>query len=163
MEKTFAVYTEINCYQNSEKVVKRILVTNVKSTSAGGAEHVILDIHETIKNALAFDMENPVDLIQYMQNSTVYNIEDFRRRYSAMIEHRHDVINEHLDAIDEYDVEIAEKNAEIRKLSDEIRKLRLEVENIEENIKFEKEFLKTYCEITGMRNQRTDETVLGLA
>lgn len=163
MEKTFAVYTEINCYHNSEKVVKRILITNVKSTSAGGAEHVILDIHETIKNALAFDMENPVDLIQYMQNSTVYDIRDFEKRYKAVIEHRHDVINEHFDTIDEYTAEMAEKNAEIKRLSDEIRKLRLEVGNIEENIKFEKEFLKTYCETTGMRNERADETILGLA
>lgn len=163
MEKTYAVYTEINCYQNSEKVVKRILVTNVKSTSAGGAEHVILDIHETIKNALAFDMENPVDLIQYMQNSTVYDIRDFKKRYEAMVEHRHEVINEHLDTIDEYTAEMAEKNAEIKRLSDEIRKLRLEIGNIEENIKFEREFLETYCETTGMRNKRTEETILGLA
>jgi uncharacterized coiled-coil protein SlyX len=160
---TYAVYTEINCYQNSEKVVKRILVTNVKSTSAGGAEHVILDIHETIKNALAFDMENPVDLIQYMQNSAVYDINDFKKRYAALIEHRHEVINMHLDTITEYNTEIAEKNAEIKRLSDEIRILRMDIENIEENIKFEEESLETYCKITGMRDQRTEEVVLGLA
>lgn len=163
MEKTYAVYTRINGLRNGEPCVKEIMITNVKSASMGGAEHRVLDIHYTISNALAFDMENPVDFDSYARNCSIYDFEDFKRRYNAVIERRQEVINGQYDIIDEYNQEISDKQEKIIELQREIAKLTAEIENNRTNIEFEKNYLNDYCKATGMRNERVEEVVLGLA
>ena len=107
----YAVYTRI---KKGDGTDKEIMVMNIESTSCGGAEHKILDIHNSITNALAFDMANPIYFVNYI---TQYDFEDFKKRYISTVKKRQEAIDEVFDEIKE----IQADNNELTKQIDEIK------------------------------------------
>ena len=105
----YMVYTRIRV--NDE--VKEIMVANIESTSCGGAEHRILDVHNSIDNALAFDVENLSDtFMAYIRTSKVMSYETFKRNYLNMVKIRQSNIDRFLDEVNE----ISNENKEVEEL-----------------------------------------------
>lgn len=166
--KKYAVYTRILTVTENGEETREIMVMNVESTSCGGAEHKVLGIHESIDNALAFDIEDSGTLkmmTEYITRCKCFDLKDFETRYRKLVAYRQSIIDGLYDELDDLQEEIASKNSEIAELDSRIRALRREVDRLNGDITDAKCEIADYCKQTRMRNQRSDdsETVIGLA
>lgn len=158
----YAVYTRI---KKGDGTDREIMITNIKSTSCGGAEHKVLDVHYSITNALAFDMENPVDFINYIVHCQVYDFEDFKRRYMLTVNKRQEAINEVFNEIDEIIQENKEHSIQIYEHEKQIKYLQEQIDDNNKYIEERTEELKEFCEKVNMRMNRVEdnEYVIGIA
>ena len=156
----YAVYTRI---RKGDGTDKEIIVMNIESTSCGGAEHKILDIHYSITNALAFDMANPVDFINYITHCKTYDYEDFKKRYISTVQKRQESIDEVFDEIKEIQEENNELSKKIYDLEQQIKHLKTQKDNNLGYIEERMTELKEYCNNVNMKMERSKEIVIGIA
>ena len=158
----YAVYTRV---KKGDGTDREIMVTNIESTSCAGAEHKVLDVHYSITNALAFDMENPIDFVNYITHCKVYDFEDFKRRYISTAKKRQEVINETFNEIDEIREENKKHNIQIYELEKQIKYLQEQIDDNNRYIEERMEELKEFCDKVNMRMKKVedDEYVIGIA
>lgn len=166
--KKYAVYTRILTVTENGEETREIMVMNVESTSCCGAEHKVLGIHESIDNALAFDIEDSGTLkmmTEYITRCKCFDLKDFETRYRKLVAYRQSIIDGMYDEMDEISEEIDRKLLEVTELETRIRELRRDIDRLNNDGNEIRVEISDYCTQTRMRNQRSDdsETVIGLA
>lgn len=158
----YAVYTRL--YRQDGTAIE-VMVMGIESTSAGGAEHRLLDNFQTVTNALAFNMENEMQYAApYMATSECISYTEFALRTNKREARMQQAIDEEFEEIYFAENENRQLKTEIYELERKIKALKAKIEDNNEYISDCNVQIDNFCKSVHMIPRHSEETVtMGIA
>lgn len=158
----YAVYTRL--YRQDGTAIE-VMVMGIESTSAGGAEHRLLDNFQTVTNALAFNMETEMQYAApYIATSECISYVEFALRVNRREARMQQAIDEEYEEISYTENENRQLKCEIYALERKIKELKSRIEDNNEYISDCNAQIEQFCKLVHMVPKHSVEyTTIGIA